>query len=311
VAKEARVLAGETAVVTGGARGIGRATASALLGAGMKVAIGDIDGELAEQTARELSATNAFGGPLDVTDRPSFQAFLDEVEQQLGPIDVLVNNAGIMPLHHFLDEDDDTARRIMDINVHGVILGTKLALERMLPRDHGHIVNIASQAGKIGTPGGATYSASKHAVIGLTESVRGEMRLLGAHVDLSYVMPSVVATELGGGLGSTRGVKPLAPTDVAEAIVEALRHGTVDVWVPKSVKPLNTFGQLLPRRAAEGLGRAMKADRVLFDADPGERAGYELRAAQSEPSLPPAAATPQLEAAPAEDAPADAHAAAR
>ncbi len=207
MAKEARVLAGETAVVTGGARGIGRATASALLGAGMKVAIGDIDGELAEQTARELSATNAFGGPLDVTSRASFQAFLDDVERQLGPIDVLVNNAGIMPLHHFLDEDDDTARRIMDINVHGVILGTKLALERMLPRDHGHIVNIASQAGKIGTPGGATYSASKHAVIGLTESVRGEMRLLGAHVDLSYVMPSVVATELGGGLGATRGVK--------------------------------------------------------------------------------------------------------
>ena len=296
MAKEARVLAGETAVVTGGARGIGRATAAALLAAGMKVAIGDLDGELATQTARELSPTNAFGGRLDVTDRTSFAAFLDSVEQRLGPIDVLVNNAGIMPLHHFTDEDDDTARRIMDINVHGVILGTKLALERMLPRGRGHIVNIASQAGKVGTPGGATYSASKHAVIGLTESVRGEMRLIGAHIDLSYVMPSVVATELGSGLPATRGVKTIEPTDVADAIVEALRHGTVDVWVPKSVKGLNRFTQLLPRRVAEGIGRAIKADRVLFLPDQNVRAGYELRAAQSEPSLPPAPDAPQLEA---------------
>src|SRR5277367_3192414 len=188
------MLAGQTAVVTGGARGIGRATAAALLSAGMNVSIGDLDGELAQQTAAELSSQNAYGGSLDVTDRASFEQFLDETEAHLGPIDVLINNAGIMPLHHFLDEDDDTARRIMDINVHGVILGTKLALQRMLPRDRGHIVNIASQAGKVGTPGGATYSASKHAVIGLTESVRGEMRLQGANIDLSYVMPSVVAT---------------------------------------------------------------------------------------------------------------------
>ena len=301
MAKEARVLAGETAVVTGGARGIGRATAAALLRVGMKVAIGDIDGELAVQTARELSPTNTYGGRLDVTDRESFVAFLDDVERELGPIDVLINNAGIMPLSHFVEEDDATAQRIIDINVHGVILGTKLALARMLPRDRGHIVNIASQAGKIGTPGGATYSASKHAVIGLTESVRGEMKLMGAHIDLSYVMPTVVATELGGGLPTTRGVKTLAATDVAEAILEALQHGTVDVWVPKSVKPLNRLAAVVPRSVAEGMTRAMKADRVLFDPDQHARAGYELRAANSEPALPAAPAAPQLEA-PAEEA---------
>ena len=294
MADQARDLAGETAVVTGGARGIGRATATALLAAGMKVAIGDLDGELAARTARELSPTNAFGGQLDVTDRASFEGFLDQVERELGPIDVLVNNAGIMPLNHFLQEDDETARRIIDINLHGVILGTKLALARMLPRDHGHIVNIASQAGKIGTPGGATYSASKHAVIGLTEAVRGEMRLLGAAIELSYVMPTVVATELGGGLPATPGVKPLDPTDVADAIVHALQHGTVDVWVPSSLKPLYRFTQLLPRRAAEGIGRALKADRVLFNADRAARSDYELRAAHSEPGLPPAPDPPRL-----------------
>ena len=149
---------------------------------------------------RELGPS-AVALPLDVTERESFAAFLDGAEEQLGPLDVLVNNAGIMQVGRFIDEDDLTARRMVDINLHGVILGTKLALERMIPRDRGHIVNISSQAGKFGAPGGATYSATKHAVVGLTEAVRGELRLMGAHVDLSYVMPFVVNTELGSGPG--------------------------------------------------------------------------------------------------------------
>ncbi len=197
----------------------------------MRVAIGDVDLAAAERTADELGPRTV-ALPLDVTDRDSFTRFLDAAEEQLGPLDVLVNNAGIMPLGRFLDEDDLTARRTVDINLHGVILGMKLALARMLPRDRGHVVNIASQAGKVGIPGGATYSATKHAVIGLTEAVRGELRLMGAHLDLSYVMPYVVNTELGGGLGTARGFHNLEPSDVAEAIVDALRHGTVEVWVP-------------------------------------------------------------------------------
>ncbi len=160
--------------------------------------------------------------PLDVTERASFTAFLDDVEQQLGPLDVLINNAGIMQVGSFMDEDDPTARRMIDINLGGVILGTKLALERMVPRNRGHIVNISSQAGKYGAPGGATYSATKHAVIGLTEAVRGELRLMKADIDVSYVMPFVVNTELGSGLGQARGMRSLQPSDVAEAILDAL-----------------------------------------------------------------------------------------
>ena len=137
---------------------------------------------------------------------------------------MLVNNAGIMQVGRFIDEDDLTARRMVDINLHGVILGMKLALARMIPRDRGHIVNISSQAGKFGAPGGATYSATKHAVVGLTEAVRGELRLMGAHIDVSYVMPFVVNTELGSGLGEARGMSNLEPADVADAIVDALQH---------------------------------------------------------------------------------------
>ena len=287
MAKQARILAGETVAITGAARGIGRATAEALTRQGMRVAIGDVDLQTAQRAADELGPT-VVALALDVTDRASFSSFLDEAARQLGPIDVLVNNAGIMQIGRFIDEDDTTARRMIDINLHGVILGTKLALERMIPRGRGHIVNVASQAGKFGTPGGATYSATKHAVVGLTEAVRGEMRLMGADIDLSYVMPYVVKTELGSGLGQARGLSELEPSEVADAIVDALRLGTVEVWVPKRSRRTNQFVTLMPRRLSEAMGRAMKADRVLADADAGLRRGYELRAARSEPGLEPA-----------------------
>jgi NADP-dependent 3-hydroxy acid dehydrogenase YdfG len=296
MAKQPRILAGETAAITGAARGIGRATAAAFLRQGMRVAIGDVDFEAASRTASELGAS-AVALPLDVTDRDSFNAFLDGAEEQLGPLDVLVNNAGIMQVGRFIDEDDLTARRMIDINLHGVILGTKLALERMVPRDRGHIVNISSQAGKFGAPGGATYSATKHAVVGLTEAVRGELRLMKANIDVSYVMPAVVNTELGSGLGAVRGVSNLEPTEVADAIVEALQLGTVDVWVPKSVKRTSLMVTLLPRALAEGVGRAIKADRVLAGADANVRRQYDLRAARSEPGLEPGPERPGLQAA--------------
>jgi NADP-dependent 3-hydroxy acid dehydrogenase YdfG len=293
MAKQPRILAGQTAAITGAARGIGRATAQALMRQGMKVAIGDVDLPAAQATVSELGPT-AVALPLDVTDRASFQRFLDDAEAQLGPVDVLVNNAGIMPVGRFIDEDDLTARRMVDINIHGVILGTKLALARMVPRDRGHIVNISSQAGKFGAPGGATYSATKHAVVGLTEAVRGELRLMGAHIDMSYVMPFVVNTELGSGLGEARGMHVLQPSEVADAIVDALQHGTVEVWVPKSAKRTSTLGVLLPRRLSEGMARALKADRVLAGADANVRKGYELRAARSEPALAPAEEPAQI-----------------
>src|SRR5579864_5672257 len=115
MAKVVRSLAGKTVAITGGARGIGRATAAALIAQGARVGIGDIDAALVEQTASELGS-GTIGLPLDVTDRESFAAFLDEVERQLGPLDVLVNNAGIMPIGPFVDETDPTARRLLDIN---------------------------------------------------------------------------------------------------------------------------------------------------------------------------------------------------
>ncbi len=228
MAKEPRSLNGKVVAITGGARGIGKATATSLAREGARVAIGDLDKSLAEQTAAGLG--DAVGLELDVTRRDSFANFLDQVSERLGPPDVLINNAGIMPIGPFVDEDDATARRMVDINLHGVIYGTKLAIPRMRERGTGHIVNIASQAGKVGLPGGATYCATKHAVVGLSEAVRAELSDSG--IEVSVVMPAVVNTELGSGLSDTRGVKKLEPQEVAEAIVDALRFPKFDVWVP-------------------------------------------------------------------------------
>jgi len=219
MAKARRSLAGQVVAITGGARGIGRATAAALIAQGARVAIGDIEAALAQRTASELGAGTA-GLPLDVTDRDSFAAFLDEVESRLGPLDVLVNNAGIMPIGPFPEETDATAERMVDINLRGVLLGSKLALARFLPRRRGHLVQIASAAGKFGLAGGATYCATKHGVVGLSEALRQELR--GTGIEISVVMPVVVHTELGSGLPETRGLKAVEPEDVAAAIVEAL-----------------------------------------------------------------------------------------
>src|ERR1700742_228795 len=145
MAKQRRSLNGKVVAITGGARGIGKATATALVRKGCRVAIGDLDFSLAEETAAGLGGgTIALG--LDVTDRASFEAFLEETERQLGPVDAVINNAGIMPVTPFVDESAESVRRQIDINLHGVITGTQLAIKRLQPRGGGYIVNIASQA---------------------------------------------------------------------------------------------------------------------------------------------------------------------
>jgi NAD(P)-dependent dehydrogenase (short-subunit alcohol dehydrogenase family) len=278
MAKLPRSLAGKVVAITGGGRGIGRATAAALINQGARVAIGDIESALAEHTAAELGG-GTIGLPLDVTDRASFDAFLTDVENQLGPVDVLINNAGIMPIGPFVEETDATAKRLIDINLHGVIFGSKLALERFQRRGRGHLVNVASTAGKAGFPGGATYCATKHAVVGLSEAIRAEN--WDTDIDVSVVMPVVVKTELGSGLPETRTFKPVEPEDVAALIVEALQFPRFDVYVPKVVGGMFRLQALLPRRFNEAVARMIKADKVLSAPDHVSRAAYEARMAET------------------------------
>jgi NAD(P)-dependent dehydrogenase (short-subunit alcohol dehydrogenase family) len=286
MAKVPRSLAGQVVAITGGARGIGRATATALIARGARVAIGDIEASLAQQTAEELGG-GTIGLPLDVTNRESFAGFLAEVESRLGPLDVLINNAGIMPIGPFLEEADATAKRLVDINIHGVIFGSKLALERFVPRGRGHLVNIASIAGKAGSPHLATYCATKHAVVGLTEALR--LELAGTGIDVTVVMPVGVNTELYSGLQPLRGMKTPEPAEVGEAIVEALQTGRYEVYIPKRMNGVIRTGALMPRRAADAINKALGGD-TITRPDRGARAAYEQRIAETmtaaEPSDP-------------------------
>jgi len=293
MAKNPRILAGKVLAISGGARGIGRNTAQQCVHAGMKVAIGDVDPQAAEQTAAEIGA-NVIALPLDVTDHASFRAFIDAVDERFGPLDVLINNAGIMPLGPFIDESDATATRIIDINVHGVIHGMKSALPGMLARGRGHIINIASQAGKYGFPGGATYCASKAAVINLSRAVRKEVR--GRGVEISVVSPVAVNTELGLGLAEPRQrrFRKIEPHEVAEAIMQTLREPTFDVHVPRDLKISERLNALLPISAQDSVSRLLKADAVLSQIDAGARADYELRASRSEPGLDAAPEQPRI-----------------
>jgi len=281
MAKQPKSLNGKVVAITGGARGIGKATAQALVRQGARVGIGDLDVELARQTASELGgAVRAY--ELDVTSRPSFAAFLDSVESDLGPLDVLVNNAGIMPITPFLEETDDSAVRQLDINVHGTIFGMKEALPRMLGRRTGHIVNLASVAGKGGFPYLATYCATKHAVVGLTEAVRGEY--LDSGIGFTVVMPAMVNTELTAGVKAGRGVEKAEPEDVAAAIVEAIQYDRFEAFVPKLVGRINKVMTVMPRRVREGIAHYLEADQVMVQADMSGRKHYEERVAASEPT---------------------------
>jgi NAD(P)-dependent dehydrogenase (short-subunit alcohol dehydrogenase family) len=277
MAKERRQLGGKVVAITGGARGIGKATARALVAKGCRVAIGDLDLDLAEKTAAELGG-GTVALPLDVTDRASFERFLDEAERQLGPLEAVVNNAGIMPVTPFAEEGEDSIRRQVEINFLGVATGTQLAIGRLRPRGSGYIVNIASQAGKAGIPGIATYSGTKHAVVGLSEAVRAELRDTG--IEVLCVMPTVVNTELTSGVGQ-KWVKPVEASEVADEIVAAMEVPRFDVFVPRANGAIYKVLGPLPRKWREAIGRAMGVDKLMIDVDHGARRAYEERAAAS------------------------------
>jgi short-subunit dehydrogenase len=217
-----------------------------------------------------------------VTDHAGFTAVLDEVEREVGPLDVLINNAGIMPIGSFEDDSFESAYRQFSINVFAVMHGTREAIKRMKPRGRGHIVNLASMAGVVPTPGAATYCASKHAVVGLCESLYWELR--GTGIDLSYVLPSLVKTELAAGVKDTRASNSIEPEVVAGEIVKALKKPKLAVYAPAAMGRITKVTGLIPRGLGNKIMTASGSDHLLLDSKDSEgRKAYEARVAASAP----------------------------
>lgn len=272
-------LAGKVVAVTGGARGIGLAIATALHDLGAKVAIGDIDEAAVTQSGDRLVL--AISRKLDVTDRASFSEFLDTVESELGPLDVMVNNAGVIAVGNAVDEDDAATRKLLEVNVFGVILGTKLAARRMLPRRRGHVINIASLGGILPTEGIATYCATKHAVLGYTDTVRLENRGSGLH--FSAIMPTLTNTEMIAGIGHAKGFRNAEPEEIATAVVHVIEKPKARVIVPSSIGiTVSAQQRFMPRQLAETMGRLLGSGRVFTsDVQTDKRAGYARRTGTS------------------------------
>ncbi|UOT06063.1 SDR family oxidoreductase [Rhodococcus opacus] len=280
---------GRVIAVTGGARGIGREIARQLALAGARVAIGDVDGAAARRTADELGRTGGTGGTvegleLDVTDTASFTAFLTAVEDHWGPIDVLVNNAGVMWVGKFDEEPESATDRQLAVNLHGVIRGVRLAAPAMRERGRGQIVTVASLASKVAPPGESTYAATKHGVLGYLTGVREELR--GSGVQISVIMPGVVDTELAAGT-ATGAAKLLTPADVAKTVVAVIHRPRFEVTIPRYVGPLARLVTVFPQFARDFAIRRMVPDQVR-STNKSARAAYESRAVTDEDDTGPA-----------------------
>ena len=271
-------LNGRVVAITGGARGIGLATAKAFTAAGAKVAVGDLDADLAEQVAAEIPG-DVVALPLDVTSPQSFATFLDDAERVLGPLDILVNNAGVMLTGEFLAESRAAEDKMVDINLRGVILGCKLAAERFIQRGGGSVINIASMGGVGGFPGVATYCATKFGVVGLTYALREELRPHNIHV--CAILPGVVHTELSAGLQLSKAVENFVsaePEDIAAAVVVAARTHRAMSYVPRKLRLVFRTALSMPERPRRFLARVTRAEQAFLAMDQATRDAYHARA---------------------------------
>ncbi|MCZ8377723.1 SDR family oxidoreductase [Mycobacterium sp. CPCC 205372] len=260
-------LDGAVVCVTGGARGIGRATAAELSRRGARVWIGDLDEHEASRTGAEIGVQATH---LDVTKEESVRRFLAAASAD-GPVRMLVNNAGIMRLGPFVEQGLDGHHQEVAVNLGGVINGMHVFLPDMLARNCGHIVNVASMAAKVTTPGIAVYCATKFAVAALSRAVRAEI----AHtaVTVTTVLPAAVNTELTSGVALD--LQPtLQPEQVGRAIADTAHRPAHEITVPRWLAPIGTLEEAAPERLLQAAKRFVTRSRPPGDYDDAARRAY-------------------------------------
>jgi len=249
-------LKGAVAVVTGASAGIGEATAVALARRGAKVVLAARRKERLDALADriERAGGRALAVRCDVTDPERLSSLPRVVEEAFGPCDVLVNNAGIPGGGSFAELSYEQIERVVDVNVLGMMIATRAFLPGMLKRGRGHVVNIASLAGRFAAPGAAVYSATKHAVVAFSEALFYEVEPHGVLV--TAVNPAFVSTE---GFPQT-GLDPrlVLPVDrVTDAVLRVVQDGVApELSVPRWIGPFQAFRVLAPPLYRWGMRRA-------------------------------------------------------
>lgn len=222
------------AVVTGGGGGIGAAIAAALSAAGTSVAVWDLDGSRAKEVGDGLGG-RSLGVAVDITDRSSIEEAARQTESTLGPIDVLVNNAGIDVIEPFLTSEEATWRRIVEVNYLGTVRCCHVLTPGMVERGWGRIVNIGSDAGRVGSSGEVVYSGTKGGVIAFSKALAREVAAQGVTVNVVCPGPTdtplldqvaEASQKLYDGLARAVPMKRIgAPSDVAPAVVFLASEG--------------------------------------------------------------------------------------
>ena len=240
------------AVVTGAGRGLGLEIARRLAGRGLAVNVTDVDGDAADNAAEEIGA-GAWSTALDVRDSEACRAAARETAERAGSLDVWVNNAGILVTGFVWDHDEETRRRVLEINAIGTFNGTNAALELMRPQDRGHVINVISLAGLVAAPGQALYGASKHAAIAYTLGALSDLRRSGSKVvQVSAVCPDGIWTPmLHDRLDDPAAALSFAghfmrPETVADAAVGLLDRPRALVTIPRRRAAFIRFADLFP-----------------------------------------------------------------
>lgn len=247
-------LRGKNAILTGASRGLGPHIADALAAQGVNLVLTarSMDGLLRTQSAIEARGVRVVVAPCDVSSRDELERLVETAEREIGPIDILINNAGVEASGQLSDLSFDEIDAVLRTNLNAAIWLTKMVLPSMIARRRGAVVNVSSMAGKVGVAYDSIYAASKHGLNGFTDSIRGELD--GTGVTISAVCPTFVG---GSGMWADAGAgkapllaREVSPQKVAAGGIKAI-HGTPEVMVTFGpIRPLILLFEAAPRLRA-------------------------------------------------------------
>ncbi|MEV0032467.1 SDR family NAD(P)-dependent oxidoreductase [Nocardia sp. NPDC050793] len=275
-----KLEAGQVAVVTGAANGIGRAVAQALCDRDIRVVLADIDGDAVARAADELGS-DTVAVPTDVADPHQVQRLADTTLERFGRVDLVFNNAGMAvgaPI--WLVEPEDW-HRLWAVNVQGVVNGMRAFVPHLIAAGRGHVVNTSSLAGVTTGPFNAPYTASKHAVVALTEALRGELDVLAPEIGATVVCPGPVDTQMLRGVTDGIGTLLGAPAQARQGWLGTLTPEQWDRLAPGLGVVAQMADEAMPAaRAAEIILSAVEADRLYVTTHPSWTAPVRDRVAR-------------------------------